>query len=73
MGLKIVMHMYVLKHSRKHRQLSLFHLMMPKMMMIAICQTIYYSDDELITDDKLIDQENEDYEMLTLSNDPRKK
>ena len=43
------------------------------MMMIAICQTIYYSDDELITDDKLIDQENEDYEMLTLSNDPRKK
>ena len=25
----------------------------------------YYSDDELVTDDKLIDQENEAYEMLT--------
>ena len=25
----------------------------------------YYSDDELVTEDKLIDQENEAYEMLT--------
>ena len=25
----------------------------------------YYSDDEMVTDDKLIDQENEAYEMLT--------
>ena len=25
----------------------------------------YYSDDELVTDDKLIDKENEAYEMLT--------
>ena len=25
----------------------------------------YYSDDELVTDDKLIDQQNEDYKMLT--------
>ena len=25
----------------------------------------YYSDDELVTDDKLIDQENKAYEMLT--------
>ena len=35
--LEITIHMYLLKHSKKYRQLSLVHLMMPKMI---ISQTI---------------------------------